>query len=302
MINRFQGQSGRSALLETLKSQKIIRGDHNISEDLLDIIELIEIKEGDCVIEQGSLDNSLYFILLGEVKVFVNERPIALRRAGSQLGEMTMIDPRFPRSASIIANTDTVLAKVTEDQFSLLAEKYPILWRLLAVEVSDWLREMSKLVDHRNVRPIIFLGSSSESLHIANQIEAGINGDDVSINLWTSDVFMPSHFPIDDLSDQVRKSDFAVLIISSDDLVKSRNESYQAPRDNIIFELGLFMGSLSRKRTFLIYPDTENVKLPSDLEGITTIRYVIDSDQGLFSNKKDVCAQISNAVKRLGPK
>ena len=161
---------------------------------------------------------------------------------------------------------------------------------------------MSKLIDHRNVRPIIFLGSSSESLHIANQIKAGINGDDVSINLWTSDVFMPSHFPIDDLSDQVRKSDFAVLIISSDDLVKSRNESYQAPRDNIIFELGLFMGSLSRKRTFLIYPDRENVKLPSDLEGITTIRYVNDNDEGLLGNLNDVCAQILNSVNILGPK
>ena len=302
MINRFQGQSGRSALLEALKTQNIIRGDQNISEDLLECIELIEFKEGDCVIEQGSLDNSLYFILIGEVQVFVNKRPIAVRTAGSQLGEMTLIDPRFPRSASIIANSDTVVAKVTEDQFSLLGEKYPILWRLLAVEVSDWLREMSKLVDHRNLKPIIFLGSSTESLHIANQIKAGISDEDLSINLWTSDVFMPSHFPIDDLSDQVRKSDFAVLIISSDDLVKSRNESYQAPRDNIIFELGLFMGSLSRQRTFLIYPDLDNVKLPSDLEGITTIRYVIDSEEGQLSNLEDVCDQIRNSIKRLGPK
>jgi predicted nucleotide-binding protein len=302
MIKRFQGQPGRSALLEALKIQKIIRGDQNIADDLLEMIELIEFKEGDCVIEQGSLDNSLYFILIGEVQVFVNERPIAIRRAGSQLGEMTLIDPRFPRSASIIAKTDTVLAKATEDQFSLVAEKYPILWRLMAIEVSDWLREMSKLVDRRNVRPVIFLGSSSESLHIANQIEAGICGDDVSINLWTSDVFLPSHFPIDDLSDQVRKSDFAVLIISSDDLVMSRNESYQAPRDNIIFELGLFMGALSRKRTFLMYPDMDNVKLPSDLEGITTIRYVIDSDGNQLDNLKDVCAQIRTSVMRLGPK
>ena len=48
------------------------------------------------------------------------------------------------------------------------------------------------------------------------------------------------------------RADFAAFIISPDDTVISRDAENLAPRDNVIFELGLFMGVLNRQRVFLI--------------------------------------------------
>src|SRR5262249_46203633 len=54
-----------------------------------------------------------------------------------------------------------------------------------------------------------------------------------------------------------------------DDFTKSRGVETKSPRDNLIFELGLFMGALGRRRAFPIVAPGKNtaVKLPSDLLG-----------------------------------
>ena len=50
-------------------------------------------------------------------------------------------------------------------------------------------------------------------------------------------------------------------------------EQKPSPRDNVVFELGLFMGRLGRRRTILMKPKNTVIKLPSDLVGVTTIDY-----------------------------
>jgi hypothetical protein len=50
------------------------------------------------------------------------------------------------------------------------------------------------------------------------------------------------------------------------------SESGQAsPRDNVVFEAGLFGGALGIRRTFILHADGS--KLPSDLLGLTSVRY-----------------------------
>src|SRR5262245_38842931 len=49
-------------------------------------------------------------------------------------------------------------------------------------------------------------------------------------------------------------------------------ESGQAsPRDNVVFEAGLFGGTLKMHRTFILH--AKQAKLPSDLLGLTCVRY-----------------------------
>lgn len=74
-----------------------------------------------------------------------------------------------------------------------------------------------------------------------------------------------------------------------------------SPRDNIIFELGLFMGRLGRVRAILMEPREEKVKLPSDLAGITTITYRYESGADAAALLATACNKLREHINALGP-
>ena len=119
--------------------------------------------------------------------------------------------------------------------------------------------------------------------------------------MWSTGVFGASRFPIEDLEAQVKAADFALLVAGMDDEVTSRGIVSGAPRDNVIFELGLFMGALSRQRTFILTPKGTSIKLPTDLLGITHLRFdpgAPDADMAVES----AVADLAEIVKRDGPR
>ena len=69
--------------------------------------------------------------------------------------------------------------------------------------------------------------------------------------------------------------DFAVLIFSGDGVLESRGATCKAPRDNILFEMGLFVGRLGRGLTFYLFKPRERPNLPSDLAGTTGVEYIV---------------------------
>ena len=79
-----------------------------------------------------------------------------------------------------------------------------------------------------------------------------------------------------------------------------RGKSAATTRDNVIFELGMFIGRIGRQRSFLVEPRGEEVKLPSDLSGITTLGYKYDKDN-LASALAPACNRIRAIVRELGP-
>jgi hypothetical protein len=64
-----------------------------------------------------------------------------------------------------------------------------------------------------------------------------------------------------------------VLIWAPDDLAESKGESKASPRDNVIFECGLFMGAVGKERVFIVYDQSVEIKIPSDFAGITLANY-----------------------------
>lgn len=64
---------------------------------------------------------------------------------------------------------------------------------------------------------------------------------------------------------------FGVFLFAPDDQIISGSETTSAPRDNVVYELGLFTGALGRDRVFVLRG--EGVKVPSDLAGITYATY-----------------------------
>ncbi len=120
MINRFKGEDGRRLLIEAFLGQKIIR-EINIAEYLADNVELLMLEDEDLLIQQDYNDYDLYFILTGAFRIVVNGREVAIRGSGLHVGEMAMIEPTLPRSASVIALGRPVVAKISEPKFSELA-------------------------------------------------------------------------------------------------------------------------------------------------------------------------------------
>jgi predicted nucleotide-binding protein len=127
-------------------------------------------------------------------------------------------------------------------------------------------------------RPRVFVGSSSEGLDIATAFQLALEHT-ADIELWTQGVFDLNFSYLESLIKEVSRVDFAALVLTPDDLVHSRGSHRKTPRDNVIFELGLFMGKLGRRRCFFIYDKqyTDALKLPSDLLGISAATYTLRS-------------------------
>src|SRR5215831_17774460 len=120
-------------------------------------------------------------------------------------------------------------------------------------------------------KPRIFLGSSGEQAKLLRAITRGL--DDVAdVEPWTT-TFNPGRATLDRLVELSHEVDFAAFVFAQDDwTTTSAGESGQAsPRDNVIFESGLFGGALGIRRTFIIHANGS--KLPSDLLGLTAVRY-----------------------------
>ena len=302
MIERFTGPAGRRCLITTLLDQTLVCNDEKLAGAIANAGELIELEgngaNSQFIREKGS-ERDLYLILAGHVSVRIKGREIATRMAGTHVGDMAMIDSSAPRSASVVARETTVLLKIEEPSFSKLANKHPILWRRLAVELADRLRQRSNLIHEPNPQPVVFIGSSSESLDVAKAVRANLTTPAVTIRLWKDrGVFRPSLTTIESLAAAADGSDFAVLVLGADDFTTSRGATKLAPRDNVILELGWFMGAIGRERTYVIKPQKADLKLPTDLLGVTMLSYD-GSARNLRTATREACKEISACIQQL---
>jgi predicted nucleotide-binding protein len=299
MKKRFEGSDGERLLLEALLTQEIVQQDEALARALVSGGELLSFAPNSNIIVQGDSDNCVFFLVAGEANVFVHDRFIGSRQ-GTCLGEMAAIDPTAPRSATVRAKTEVVALKVSEPVFREALEKHPKAYRYLAQLLSRRLRQRSQFYQPPNPEPVLFIGCSTEALPIANELQAGFKNDPMSAIVWTNGVFGPSGTALESLLKLASSADFAAFVISPDDSVISREVEKPAPRDNVIFELGLFLGRLDSKRVFLVKEQRAEVKIPSDLLGITPVTYVLKQGGNLASTLGPVCTELRKAISELG--
>jgi len=136
-------------------------------------------------------------------------------------------------------------------------------------------------------KPKVFIGSSTKGLWAANKLRRCLSRTAVC-TVWTQGVFGLGVGTLEALVKATRKYDFAILVLTPDDLATKKGVRMNIPRDNVIFELGLFMGALSKERTFIVL--RKGIALPSDLDGIT---------RTFFSGKdlKKACEDIKRAMR-----
>jgi hypothetical protein len=142
--------------------------------------------------------------------------------------------------------------------------------------------------------PLVFVGSSSEQLPLVTNLLLGLEHTAV-VKPWTGS-FKPGETTLDALISSANQADFALFVFGPDDWTESRSERVTSPRDNVVFEAGLFGGVLGWRRSVIVH--AKGVKLPSDLLGLTVIAYDPGSDperEGML-----VSAKIKKVIDELG--
>jgi hypothetical protein len=123
------------------------------------------------------------------------------------------------------------------------------------------------------MKPRIFLGSSGKQAKLVQALTRGLS-DVAEVQPWTS-VFNPGVSTLDRLVELTREVDFAAFVFGQDDWISNPSETpatgQASPRDNVVFEAGLFGGALGMRRTFILH--AKGAKLPTDLLGMTAVRY-----------------------------
>lgn len=216
----------------------------------------------------------------------INGRLRGERGPSDHVGEMAAIEPSQRRSASIVAAEQSVVAKLTEPQLTDLAVRHPEIYRCIARELARRLAQRNAFVKDVRDKIRVFIICSTEALPIARIIQNQFAHDKFLPVIWSDGVFKVTNYTLQDLEDEVDQSDFAIAIAHADDETAFRDTHWPSPRDNVIFELGLFMGRLGRHRAILMEPRDEKLKLPSDLAGIGVLPWVQKVNHLEFARRK----------------
>ena len=151
-VREFQGRNGKHHLLEALRAQPLIQ-DEDLAAQFAKRVRLEEIARGTTLISAGDGPSDFFLILGGEFDVIVGGRSIAKRSGGQHVGEMAMVEPYASRVATVVAIRDSLVARISEPEFTALANKSPRLWRRIARELAILLRaesgvQIMSAVDH----------------------------------------------------------------------------------------------------------------------------------------------------------
>lgn len=153
-------------------------------------------------------------------------------------------------------------------------------------------------------KPKIFVVSSTESEEIRDALKKNLESmTKVDITPWNrEDLWRPGHFIVDTLLQFPCDYDFAIAIFGPDDKSISRGLEVYQPRDNVIFEAGMFMSYLGKDRTFVILPKVPPIKILTDLSGLIACQYENpNKGSGWEGALKSTCQKIAESINELGP-
>lgn len=148
----------------------------------------------------------------------------------------------------------------------------------------------------------IFVASSTEGEPIAKELRNFLQeelGDGAVVEMWRSK-FTFGETTIESLEAVAEEADFALMVMTPDDITVSRDEKSAAPRDNLVFELGLFVGALGRNRAIVVRDSKKSMKLPSDYLNVTVLSYDSSSAQRQTTSLQTKCVKLAGYIKKVG--
>ena len=217
-----------------------------------------EIEEGATLFRQGDAGDAMYLIVHGQLGVYIETKDepepkkIAEIKDGDIVGEMALIK-NAPRSATIIAQSDTQMMRLDKIAFKRLILQSPqmkqavqalaehrsmdtINKRAGTIDVSDWSKTASQKVREMSERiPIGFLGKDDEKEK--EEIKRGV----ASVDHWNKMVDSKT-FPV--VSDVALKREIAAL--KGCPVTKSASAAFTLTTSSIVTSLHPVMDLVER--------------------------------------------------------
>jgi len=146
---------------------------------------------------------------------------------------------------------------------------------------------MSILSVSSNNRKSIFIASTIESIEVARAVKANFDSE-ADVDIWNENLFSLNTSYLTSLLNRSAFYDYAIILFTPDDKALIRENEYLVPRDNVIFEFGLFMGRLGPERAFVIAE--KSTKILSDFQGIKISKY---------SHRDNLVSAVGNACHEI---
>ncbi len=283
MIERLLSKDGREERIKYLLRQEAVEHNREIAEALEVVAEFMPIPEGTVIIEQGASDTDVFLIIKGSFNVVLNGHRIAgTRHSNEHVGEMNAVEPLNGRATTVQAREHSIVAKVSGVDFMNVVNRFPAqLYPPITRKLCKRLYDRNQQTPDNREHPRVFVISSTETRETAQRAADRLRRDGLEVVPWFDpNFFVTGDLTLERLEQAVIEFDFAVALVTSDDLTVSRGAASYSPRDNVIFEIGLFMGQLGRNRILILRPESEpdkdfqlSRKVPSDLLGLFEVRF-----------------------------
>ena len=164
----------------------------------------------------------------------------------------------------------------------------PRFWKATADIVAEQLDHRNEELGAANEHPKVFVISSSAALPVAKLVRTNLDEDEgIAVYLWDRGTFGVSDYPMSSLVD-------------ADDVLITRDAQHHVARDNVVLEFGISVGRLGLDRSIALVDAGANVKLPSDLTGLTTLRYQSKDDDRLERSVAKACDEVRKHMGFVG--
>lgn len=273
MLERFK--SDQTELIEQLLVQPLVKYNQARALYIAEHGDLKAFQSREELITLGEQTTDVFFLLTGSVRISIGKHVLVESfEAGNYVGEIAAVHVTS-RTSTVTAIDEVVVVQLSREHFKAFLQEFPEASHAFALDLARRIAIRNANVAKPREKHRIFAISSAEALHV---VKSGIqhfeHESDLEYAPWSMpQIFQLSSYPMDDLEAELSRTDFAVAIANDDDIVTSRNLEQSMPRDNVLFELGLFVGRFGRKRTVLMAPKGVELKLPSDLKGLSIIYY-----------------------------
>jgi CRP-like cAMP-binding protein len=114
-----------------------------------EIIEEIELDAGETFIEEGAVEDCLFIVVDGQVRVHSQGQNILNLGPGQSVGELAVLDPE-PRSASVTTMENTFLFRIGKEPFDEVMADRPEIAAGVIRALCQRIREQGRLLTAKN--------------------------------------------------------------------------------------------------------------------------------------------------------